>query len=68
MYGCIEVLADWLARCVLSLCDSGTCSCVSLSEELVCFQGDRGPKGACGGDGPKGDKVSLRHAGKTVCG
>lgn len=27
----------------------------------MCFQGDRGPKGACGGDGPKGEKVGLRE-------
>lgn len=27
---------------------------------LLCFQGDRGPKGNCGGDGPKGDKVRKR--------
>lgn len=31
----------------------------SVSDEVVCFQGDRGPKGTCGGDGPKGEKVGF---------
>lgn len=35
---------------------------VSVNDERVCFQGDRGPKGACGGDGPKGGKVGFRQA------
>lgn len=34
--------------------------CAPQQRELVCFQGDRGPKGACGGDGPKGEKVSSK--------
>lgn len=34
---------------------------VPLSVTKLCFQGDQGPKGACGGDGPKGEKVRLRQ-------
>lgn len=38
---------------------SRTTSCSTVSDEALCFQGDRGPKGTCGGDGPKGEKVGL---------
>lgn len=31
----------------------------------MCFQGDRGPKGACGGDGPKGEKVRADMVGES---
>lgn len=30
---------------------------MSVSDELLCFQGDRGSKGVCGASGPKGEKV-----------
>lgn len=34
----------------------------------MCLQGDRGPKGACGGDGPKGEKVGLKKTDKILFG
>lgn len=46
------------ALLVFALCGSQKIF-MSVSEKLLCFQGDRGPKGICGGDGPKGEKVSL---------
>lgn len=55
----MDALSVWLVWCILSLCDSRASSCVAFNYELVCFQGDRGTKGACGGDGPKGEKVRL---------
>lgn len=64
----INGLSVWLVWSILSLCVSRASSCASVNDELVCFQGDRGPKGVCGGDGPKGGKVGLRQTEKMWCG
>lgn len=56
-------LAGWFGG-FCPFCDSHASSCASVNDELMCFQGDRGPKGACGGDGPKGEKVGLRQTDK----
>lgn len=41
-------------------------SCAFVNDEVMCFQGDRGSKGTCGSDGPKGDKVGLGQTNKIL--
>lgn len=60
----MDGLSVWLVWCILSICNSRASSCAPVNDELMCFQGDRGPKGACGSDGPKGEKVGLRQTEK----